>query len=789
MAEASGKAGRDEGASRAVREALRRIRELTTDEPHGLSGSGTTTEGVAEVGRLLRSAAGEHGDLELVVSTNRLTLADDVVYRSDARDGNLAFELFRQGLRRITFRPGVTDDELRLFVEGFTACRALESVDEDFVSHLWRSSPPGIKYVALDGITERLFMADELATSAFRAVVLDVFPDLLTLTDDDAPDSAPRPRATLDDAAMVHDSSERARAAAKSIAPQAQGARLALVDATAAAPVVAHATRLLACLALKPVCAVDGEVIGRGLLYTMRVAWTRLGMTAFADIGRTLAALWRLDVSAEVGPRLQAVRQQVSGRDAVSFAAKWADAERPEQTSWLRWYFVTAGAVSSPELLALISGATQPAAQAFLRDLLRRMGASSMEPWAEQLRSGDAQTVLEVLEVILSSQLGAQAAPLLRELLKHPDARVRARAVETLPGAYGPALREALLPLMRDPEPAVRLAVLARFLEARDASVATYIAGTIKAQAFEFAEEDEQRAFMEALSELAGERALDPIRARLSLGEASSGGLGRLMGRGPQALVDTPMRRAALAGLARLATPSALALIRELQGRADLELAAQCEVAVRLAQKGRPVAPARAAVAAGDAGPDDAAALVRAGESALGGRLLFEPTALRVAAPTRPRPSPRVVVSTPQAVVTLGAMAASSATTGEATRALPLAERPLLDLGEVFLVGDERRLRAEPGVIEVAGLRLALDRVALVGAEPAQASALHAPLLVSVTPRIVERQTARKAEDWAHQPEASLTDILADYLGDDPPPKKASLDDVLKDFLELDLEK
>ena len=219
------------------------------------------------------------------------------------------------------------------------------------------------------------------------------------------------------------------------------------------------------------------------------------------------------------------------------------------------------------------------------------------------------------------------------------------------------------------------------------------------------------------------------------------------------------------------------------------ELAAQCEVAVRLAQKGRPVAPARAAVAAGDAGPDDAAALVRAGESALGGRLLFEPTALRVAAPTRPRPSPRVVVSTPQAVVTLGAMAASSATTGEATRALPLAERPLLDLGEVFLVGDERRLRAEPGVIEVAGLRLALDRVALVGAEPAQASARHAPLLVSVTPRIVERQTARKAEDWAHQPEASLTDILADYLGDDPPPKKASLDDVLKDFLELDLEK
>lgn len=788
MAESSGKAGRDEGASRPVREALRRIRELTTDDAHGLSGGAPPLEGVADVGRLLRAAAGEHGELELVVSTNRLTLADDVVYRSDARDGNLAFELFRQGLRRITFRPGVTDDELRLFVEGFTACRALESVDEDFVSHLWRSSPLGIKYVALDGITERLFMSDEHATAAFREVVLDCFPDLLTLADDDAPDTAPRPRVTRDDTAKVQDVVERARGAAKSVAAPAQSVRATLSEATTAAPVVAHATRLLSCLALKPTCAVDGDIIGRALHYTMRVAWTRLGMPAFADVGRTLDALWRLEVSADLETRLRAVRQQVSGRDAVSFAAQRADAEQPEQTSWLRWYFVTAGTVTSPELLALISGASQPAAQAFLRDLLRRMGASSMEPWAEQLRSGDAQTVLEVLDVILGSQLGVQAAPLLHELLRHADPRVRAKAVESLPGAYGPQLREAVLPLLRDPEPAVRLAVLSRFLDARDPSVVPYVAGTIKAPAFEFADEDEQRAFMEALSELAGERALDPIRARLSLDENATGSLGRLMGRGPQALVDTPVRRAALAGLARLATPSAIALIRELQGRADLELAAHCEVAARLAQKGRPATSSRRASPNGDLGVEDAAAVVRAGEGALGGRLLFEPSALRVAVPNRPRPSPRVVVMAPSEAAS-APLATASASTTAAPRSAPLAERPLLDVGEVFLVGDERRLRAEPGVIEVAGLRLTLDRVALVGADAAGATAEQPASFVVVAPRIVERQSARQAEDWAHQPEASLTDILADYLGDEPPPKKPSLDDVLKDFLDLDLEK
>ena len=823
MAEPSAKGGRDEGAGRPVREALRRIRDLTAvDAPTG----DERAEAVAEVARLLRSAAGEHGDLELVISTNRITLGDDAVYKSDARDANLAFELFRQGLRRLVFKPGLTDDEVDVFVRRFADSRDLEKVDEDFVSQLWRASLPGIQYVALDGFTERLFMADEEFTTSFRAIVDDLYPGLVEMPDDDVADAPQaRERVGRDAGELVDEAFDRQRTAAKALAAQAKVFRQALLDAIEPVPVVEHGLRLLSCFAVKSPCAATGTEVGRALMYTMQVAWLRIGMTAYADAGRTLLALTRADFGPAFADRLAEVRGLIAGREAVSFAARNADPERPEQTSWLRWYFISAGVLTAPDLLSLINAAPTPNAQAMLRDLLRRQGTSSMEPWAEQLRGGDPKVVLEVLEVILGSNLGPQAEPLLIELLRHPSPEVRGRAIDGLQSDYSQAMRQVLLPMLRDPSPVVRLAVLGRFVSAHDRSVAPYIAGSIKAPVFIEAEEDEQRAFFEALAELGGERTLEVFSERLALKEAEGGALGRLFGKGAQALGDTPVRRAALAGLARLGTPSAVALIRELQGRADLELASQCEVAVRLAQKERaPVARADRPTAQA---VEDPAAVVAAGASALGTRVLFDPNALRVEAPPRPRPTPRA--SVPKEPSSPGVRAPSAApppTTARAPRAI--ADLPLLAAGEVFLANDERRLRAEPSNLEVGHLKFTAIRLVLVGldAERPKAEPARRPPAARAAPRVVERATHAAHEDWTHQPDASLVDILSSYLDDEaedgrpakaraparpaaappssqkpaaPAPPKPStsgpaaqgaggIDDVLKQFLDLDLD-
>ena len=77
---------------------------------------------------------------------------DDEVYKSEARTNNLAFDLFRQGLRRLTFRPGLDLDEVEGFVRRFAECRSAEQIDEDFVTMMWQDSSSHIEIIAIEVI-------------------------------------------------------------------------------------------------------------------------------------------------------------------------------------------------------------------------------------------------------------------------------------------------------------------------------------------------------------------------------------------------------------------------------------------------------------------------------------------------------------------------------------------------------------------------------------------------------------------------------------------------------------
>lgn len=765
---------REEGPGRAVREAIRRLRDLTAaDAPTGEE----RRMGVEEIARHFRHAAGESGDVELVIGTNRITYGDDAVYKSDARENNLAFELFRQGLRRVTFTSGVSDEEVDAFVRHFAMCREIEKVDEDFVSTLWRESLPGIHTVAIDGFTEKIFMADEAFTSVFREVIEDLCPGLLEMGEDDEPDAPARERQTLDAGEAV----ERGLVELRSVGRDAPTAAAHLcttleTEWNGRAP-LEHLLHLLAALALKDPCALDATETGQALLAVVEALYTREGPEAFADAGRTLLALTTPTPGQRPtqAQRVRDIRAIVAGRAALSMVARHYEASRPEVTAWLRWYFISSGVLTAPDLLGLINSVPIGAAQAFLKDLLRRQGTSSLEPWAERLRDDNPGVVLEVLEVILGSELGDQAQPLLLELLRHPSSDVRSRAIDGLRGAYSQPLRQALLPLLRDPASGVRRAVLSRFAVAADASVATYVAATIKAPMFLEFDDDEQVLFFEALSRLGGERFIEVYRERLHLEEAVQSGIGKLLRRGGGVLYDTSVRRAALAGLGLLGTPAALALIRECHAKADLELAAQCDVALRMAARAegeRRRAPPPAVTAPV---PEDSAAVVAAGADLLGSRLVFEIAPLRVEPPARPRPAPPLpAVSSARGAVG-GAAGVTAPAATPARVALPLSELPLLAVGEVFLADDERRLRAEPGHVEDGRFTLTSPRVALVGA-PATTTAQALPAAaIAPTPsrtaaRVVERTApAAGHADWTHQPDATLADILSSYLDDEGP--------------------
>ncbi len=92
------------------------------------------------------------GDLVLDVHPWELRRDGEVVYREEDRERSLSFRLFRDGVRRLTFRPGVAWSELLTFLE-ILAVRyvGIRQQEEDVVTLLRKGAFDGIGFAAVEG--------------------------------------------------------------------------------------------------------------------------------------------------------------------------------------------------------------------------------------------------------------------------------------------------------------------------------------------------------------------------------------------------------------------------------------------------------------------------------------------------------------------------------------------------------------------------------------------------------------------------------------------------------------
>lgn len=63
---------------------------------------------------------------------------------------NIAFQLYRDGIRRIEFLPGVEEDELRQFIDVLRLSRTLKEDEDDLLTLMWNSDFSFIRYEYVD---------------------------------------------------------------------------------------------------------------------------------------------------------------------------------------------------------------------------------------------------------------------------------------------------------------------------------------------------------------------------------------------------------------------------------------------------------------------------------------------------------------------------------------------------------------------------------------------------------------------------------------------------------------
>ncbi|MCG3110577.1 MAG: HEAT repeat domain-containing protein [Candidatus Manganitrophus sp. SB1] len=92
----------------------------------------------------------EHGPLRLRIKQFELFCSGQPVYENSNRMESLAFKLFIDGLRELSFHPGIEKEELIIFLEVIGNRGEGDNVDDDIVTLLWEKHLVHVKYIVVD---------------------------------------------------------------------------------------------------------------------------------------------------------------------------------------------------------------------------------------------------------------------------------------------------------------------------------------------------------------------------------------------------------------------------------------------------------------------------------------------------------------------------------------------------------------------------------------------------------------------------------------------------------------
>jgi hypothetical protein len=102
----------------------------------------------------LSSFLSKTGSLTLLVRENEIFYGSNMVYVTEDRMESLAFALYRDGIRLISFRDGLSRGELQEFMEALHEAREADPYQADLVTILWEKDLANISYRAVDAYLE-----------------------------------------------------------------------------------------------------------------------------------------------------------------------------------------------------------------------------------------------------------------------------------------------------------------------------------------------------------------------------------------------------------------------------------------------------------------------------------------------------------------------------------------------------------------------------------------------------------------------------------------------------------
>lgn len=466
--------------------------------------------------------------VRLEIGERTMTWEGHRVYPSGDASGDLAFLFYKDGIRSITFLPGL-ENELSGLLSVLGRAPQLREEEDDLVTLLWQENLTGLAYECVDMPVEA--------------------------SDIGAPGASPPARI---DPQAVREAAREAPAAAPSLATDDFRETLYFLDDTELR-VMERELELEANRDLwRDVLAALLDRIEDGtterqlrIVHLLEeILPSMLGAGAFDRAASLLEELSSL-ATAPTPPadpvlrRIRDVFAQLAHPETLAQLVEMMDEapNTPQGASLERLL-----AFFPPQALAplsrLIDTVVRPDVRRLVEGAAERLARDNRDQVVRLLSDEDPAVVRGALRWVARLAIGAATNDVIR-LLRHPSAQVRAAAVDAAVGVRASVAAHGLLTLLDDPDREVRLAAARGLASLEYAAARPALEEAIQGKRLRAADRSEKIAFFEALGRAGGAEAV-PFLDRLLNGRG-------WLGRGESAEI----RACAALGLARVRHPAA----------------------------------------------------------------------------------------------------------------------------------------------------------------------------------------------------------------------------------------
>ena len=461
----------------------------------------------------------EIGDIALNVQQFDLLFEDYSVYHNAAREESLAFRFFTDGVRQITFREGLEPQELRGVLEVLKKATDLSQGQDDVVTLLWERDFRHIEYVhisiedLMDGSTSQEYEPDEGAIEGGGIP----WPSRMETPEEDAPVAVPG------ESILERSDDWSPKAPITPSWDESVGVQFTLSETE-----TQQLTDAIRVEEERPLLNEVLEIVAAILTSEEEPTSFLESASAFqkfielaleeGDLARANHLLSRLRTiaakKAETHSEIRGLAEQVIreiGRP--SFLGQFApilNAHPDLDPGLLTNFLVQIGPTSAGAVCDLLGQVNHMKHRRALCEALAIFCKDDVDVLISRLGDSRWYVIRNVVYVLgRIAHQGVERA--LDRALHHEDVRVRKEAVRALGNIESPTSRAFLVSAFRDLDASVRIQAALTLAQKRDDRAAQSIWGAIQAPEFARRDQNERRAFFEAV----GKSGSDPFVPRL----------------------------------------------------------------------------------------------------------------------------------------------------------------------------------------------------------------------------------------------------------------------------------